>query len=76
VVTVLAPAEGEYLPAAHGVHPVAEVLYVPAAHAVHTVVPVYPLLQTQAEESALGDESVGQAVHVVRAVCSSGVSAL
>ena len=62
--------EAEYLAAPHCVHLVAEVLYVPAAHAVHTVVPVYPLLHTQEVLPASGDESVGQAVHVVRAVLS------
>ena len=45
--TLLAPTEEEYLPAAHGVHTVAEVLYVPASHAVHAVVPVYPSIHVQ-----------------------------
>jgi len=64
VSTELAAVVAEYLAAPHCVHPVAEVLYVPAAHATHVVVPVYPLLQTQADAlvlPAFDEESEGQA---------------
>ena len=45
--TLLAPTVEEYLPAAHGVHSVPEVLYVPASHTMHDVVPVCPSIHVQ-----------------------------